>query len=208
MLETPLGVDLVPADPNLMQVTVEKMPATNSIRENNRMLLRHLALLNAVLGPLKSDYDYVLIDSHPELSDLLRTVVYACDYCVSPVRLDLQSTIGVPSALEAINEVNGDMEMIQAATGENDDYVATQFAGSIGVMAREWGGILIGTQRVEYRRLERVGPVFGSYVTEGDGIRQAAQYRRPVYDVNGSNADKQAEQYRRLTEEFMRRCPS
>ena len=40
-------------------------------------------------------------------------MIYAGDYCVSPVKLDLQSTIGVPSAIEAINEVNADVEMIQ-----------------------------------------------------------------------------------------------
>lgn len=207
LLATREGVSLIPADPRLAQATVEKMPASNNIRENNRRLWTHLSLLDFVLEPLAADFDYILIDSHPELSDVLRSVVYACDYCVSPVRLDLQSTIGVPSAIEAINEVNSDMEMIEAATGADHGYVATEFAGAIGVMAREWGGILIGTQRAEYRRLDRTCGIFEAYVTEGDGIRQAAAQRCPVYDISGANAEKQSKQYYDVTKEFLTRCP-
>lgn len=162
VLETSREIDLIPADPRLAQVTVEKMPASNNIRENNRRLWAHLALLDCILQSLDEDYDYILIDSHPELSDLLRTVVYACDHCVSPVKLDLQSTIGVPSAIQAINEVNSDMEMITKATGSDHGYTATNFAGAIAVMAREWAkcssvrsvrSIEGSSGRVEYSRL-------------------------------------------------------
>lgn len=65
MLETPKGLRLLPADPRLSQVTVDKLPASNNIRENNRSLWRHLSLLRAVLKPHLEDFDYVLIDSHP-----------------------------------------------------------------------------------------------------------------------------------------------
>jgi chromosome partitioning protein len=206
ILKTPERIDLIPADTRLAQVTVEKMPASNSIRENTSLLWRHLALLDQVLEPLLSDYDYVLIDSHPELSDLLRTVVYASDYCVSPVKLDLQSAIGVPSAIEAIKEVNSDMEMIRVATGQDHGYVETEFAGAIAAMAREWGGMLIGTNRAEFRRLQRTCGIFEAYVTEGDGIRQAAANRCSVYDISGQNAEKQSQQYKQVTTELITKC--
>ncbi|RIK81233.1 MAG: ParA family protein [Planctomycetota bacterium] len=207
ILDTPSHIALLPADPRLSQVTVERMPASNNIRENNRLLWQHLAVLDAVLQPIRSEYDFILVDSHPELSDLLRTVVYACNYCVSPVKLDLQSTIGVPSAIQAINEVNSDMEMIANATGSRHGFVPTAFSGAIAVMAREWGGMLIGTQRTEYRRLQQSCGIFREYVTEGDGLRQAAVQRCPVYDIAGANAEKQAHHYRRVTQEFIERCP-
>jgi chromosome partitioning protein len=207
VLPTEEGPSLIPADPRLSQVTVEKMPASNNIRENNRQLLRHLSLLRDVLEPMSSQYDYILIDSHPEISDLLRTVVYACDYCVSPVKLDLQSTIGVPSAQQAINEVNDDMEMIARAIGPVPGYTQTRFAGAIAMMAREWGGILISSMRPQYRRLAATGGVFENYVTEGDGLRQAAASRAPVYNTEGPNADRQKAQFRAITQEFMQRCP-
>lgn len=206
ILKTEEGPDLVPADPRLAQVTVEKMPASNNIRENNRRLLAHLAILKETLGPVSSEYDFVLIDSHPEISDLLRTVVYACDYCVSPVKLDLQSTIGVPSAQQAINEVNDDMDMIRKAVPEVSDFKQTQFAGAIPMMVREWGGMLISTMRSQYRRLQLSGGVFENYVTEGDGLRQAANSRIPVFNVQGPNAERQATQFRAIAKEFMERC--
>ena len=208
MLETPQGLRLLPADPRLSQVTVDKLPASNNIRENNRSLWRHLSLLRAVLKPHLEDFDYVLIDSHPEISEVLRSVIYACEYCVSPVKLDLQSTIGVPSAVEAINEVNEDVEMIQRALDDDLEHTPARFVGSIGMMAREWGGILKRTERAEYRRLQRTGGIFEHYVTEGDGLRQAAAERIPVYDVKSANAERQAAQFREVTEEFMTQCPA
>lgn len=201
------NITLLPADPRLAQVAVEKMPASNNIKENNRRLYRHLALLRDVLTTINGEYEYILIDSHPELSDLLRSVVFACDYCVSPVKLDLQSTIGVPSAIQCIEEVNADMEMIQAALQEIAEYQPTNFAGAIGMMAREWGGILKWSERAEFRRLQRTCGVFDNYITEGDGLRQAAASRCPVYDIAGANAEKQAAQFKALTNEFLTRCP-
>jgi chromosome partitioning protein len=183
------------------------MPATNNIRENTRRLWQHLAVIKTIVASREHEFDYILIDSHPELSDLLRSVVYACDYCVSPVKLDLQSAIGVPSAIQAINEVNSDMDMIKAALGNVGDYRPTEFAGSIGMMAREWGGILKSSERLQYHRLAAAGGIFKTYVTEGDGLRQAAEQRCPVFFVQGANADKQADQLRELTKELIVRCP-
>ncbi len=207
IMDTEEGPRLLPADPRLSQVTVDKMPASNNIRENNRSLWRHLAIVRTVLETELANFDYVLIDSHPEISEVLRSVIYACDYCVSPVKLDRQSTIGVPSAVEAINEVNSDVEMIERALEEPSGHTPTRFAGAIGMMTREWGQILKATERAEYRRLERVGGIFETYITEGDGLRQAAANRNPVYNVTGTNAERQAQQFRTLTEEFIRRCP-
>ena len=201
------GLDLMPADPRLSQVTVEKLPASNNIRENNQRLWSHLALIDSVLQEFHEQYDYILIDSHPELSDLLRSVIYASDYCVSPVKLDLQSTIGVPSAQEAINSVNEDMEAIATTTGSDRSYSPTEFSGAIAVMTREYSDSLIATQAREYRRLQRSGGVFESYVTEGDGLRQAAQQRCPVFNIDGPNADKQSAQYMQVANELMMRCP-
>ena len=200
------GVGLLAADPRLAQVSVDKLPSSNNIRENNRRLWGHLRVLQMVLEPLQDEYDYILVDSHPELSDLLRTVVYACDFCVSPVKLDLQSTIGVPSAIQAINEVNDDMEMIGQALGSTEGFTSTIFKGAMGMMAREWGASLKASEMREYRRLARTCGIFETYITEGDGLRLASEARSAVYNINGANAEKQARQFRAMTQEFIQRC--
>lgn len=204
--ETPKNVDFVAADPRLSQVSVDKLPASNNIRENNRRLWAHLRVLEVVLEPIQENYDYILVDSHPELSDLLRTVVYACDYCVSPVKLDQQSTIGVPSAIQAIREVNDDMEMIGQALGSTEGYTLTLFKGAMAMMCREWGGSLKQSEMRQYRLLARTCGIFTSYITEGDGLRLAAEARSDVYQINGANAERQAQQFKEMTKEFIERC--
>ena len=202
------GIALMPADPRMTQVKVEKMPTTNIIRENTKSLWRHLSVLDVVLTDIKDEYDYVLVDSHPDINDLLRTILYACDFVCSPVKLDLQSTIGVVSAIEAINNVNNDVQMVEAAIGEDLDFEQTRYAGAIGTQTREWGGMLKWTERAEMRRISNTGPIFDAYVTEGDGLRRAAKDRCPVFDITGANAEKQSEQLRELTEELIAKCPS
>lgn len=206
ILSTLEGVALIPADPRLAQVTVQKIPSSNNILENNKKLFAHLSLLRHCLNPISALYDYILIDSHPELSDLMRSVVYACDYCVSPVKLDTQSTIGVPSAQEVINEVNRDMHILGPTLGL-PQHRPTRFAGAIAMMTTERSGDLIKSQRVQYRRLQMSGGIFENWVTEGDGIRNAAATRWGVYDIAGQNAERQASQFHEVTKEFLLRCP-
>jgi chromosome partitioning protein len=201
------GLDVVVADPRLSTVSVDKLPSTNNIRANNMALLQHLKTINRVLQPLDGSYDYVLIDSHPEVSDVLRSIIYASDYCVSPVKLDRQSSIGVATVIAEIEGVNKDIAMIQGALDIEEDYTDTIFAGAMGMMAREYGGTPKQTEQLEYNRLRRAGRIFQNYVTEGDGLRQAAANRVPVYDVSGVNANKQAQQFRALTQEFIQECP-
>lgn len=201
-----IKVDVIPADPRLSTVSTDKLPSTNNIRQNNALLLSHLSLLYYVVSPLQDLYDYILIDSHPEVSDVLRSVIYVSDYCVSPVKLDRQSSIGVATIIGEIANVNADVEMIKNNIA-GVEYVPTMFAGSIGMMAREWGEALKQTEQTEFNRLKRTGGVFENYVTEGDGLRQAAAARQPVYFISGANADKQSDQFKDLTSEFITRCP-
>lgn len=200
------GIDVIPADPRLSTVSTDKLPSTNNIRSNNAILLQHLKTISAVLSPIADDYDYILIDSHPEVSDVMRSIIYASDYCVSPVKLDRQSSIGVATVIGEINNVNEDIEMLRKALQVGDSYKDTVFAGAMGMMAREYAEELKQTEQYEYNRLRQAGDIFKHYVTEGDGLRVAAAERVSVYDVQISNAYKQASQFKNLTIEFMRTC--
>lgn len=199
-------IDVLPADPRLSTVSTDKLPSTNNIRSNNAILLQHLKTISSVLSPVSDNYDYILIDSHPEVSDIMRSIIYASDYCVSPVKLDRQSSIGVATVIGEINNVNDDIEMLRNALKVGDSYKDTIFAGAMGMMAREYAEELKQSEQYEYNRLRQAGDIFESYVTEGDGLRVAAAERVSVYDVQMNNAYKQASQFRSLTAEFMRTC--
>lgn len=200
-------VDVLVADKRLANVSVDKLPSTNNIRDNNLALLRHLQVIDYVITNLETKYDYVLIDSHPELSDVLRSIIYGSDYCVSPVKLDLQSAIGVPTVIAEIETVNADTLLMQKTIAPDLGYTPTTFAGAMGMMAREYAGEPKQSEREELGRLQTTGYVFREYVTEGDGLRRAAAERMPIYNISGSNADKQSMQFRKLTAEFLAKCP-
>lgn len=175
-----LGVDVVPADPRLSTISVNKLPETNNIVENNKQLLNHLATVRRYVDEVGDEYDYILIDSHPKISDVLRSVICASDYCVSPVKLDRQSSIGVASIVGEIANVNADVTLVESIlkTEPKKKHRETKFSGAIGMMARDYGGGLKDSERSEYNLLRRAaGGIFKNYVTEGDGLRRAAALR-------------------------------
>jgi len=200
------NIDIIPADPRLSTVSTDKLPSTNNIRSNNAILLQHLRTISFVLEEIEDDYDYILIDSHPEVSDVMRSIIYASDYCVSPVKLDRQSSIGVATVIGEISNVNDDIDMLRKALNIGDAYQNTIFAGAMGMMAREYAEELKQTEQLEYNRLRQAGDIFEYYVTEGDGLRMAAANRVSVYDVQINNAYKQALQFKNLTNEFIGVC--
>ena len=202
---TSAGVSLIAADPRLNAISVDKLPAPNNLRHGNKMLLRHLMLIKEALGELKGNFDYVLIDSHPDLHDLEKAVIATSDYLVSPVKLDQQSSVAVASTIEAMNHVNDDIQVASSLVEPGPEYEPTQFLGAIGMMCREYGQALKYSEQTIYNRLLRTSGMFKSYVTEGDGLRQATQNSCPVYDLNGLNAKRQSRQFRDVTAELVQR---
>src|SRR3546814_16414945 len=130
-----------------------------------------MQILDYVISPIRNQYDYILIDSHPEVSDVLRSIIYASDFCVSPVKLDRQSSIGVATIIGEINNVNADVEMLRGSI-TNVDYEDTQFVGSLGRMASEWGGELKQYEQTGFNSLAQTGGGLKHYVTEGGGLRK------------------------------------
>lgn len=205
--ETSVNVDLIPSDPRLNTISIDKMPAPDNLRHGNQMLLRHLLLIRESLQPFADAYDYILIDSHPDLHDLERAVIAASDYIVSPVKLDNQSAVGVASTIRCVNEVNEDVNAVLSISDSTLHYNATVFLGALGMMCREYGQSLKYSEQLIYNRLSSTTTVLDSYVTEGDGLRIAAQDHIPVYDVTHPNAYKQSHQFRSVTRELLDHVP-
>ena len=202
---TSTGVSLIAADPRLNTISVDKLPAPNNLRHGNKMLLRHLMLIKEALNALEGNFDYVLIDSHPDLHDLEKAVIATSDYLVSPVKLDQQSSVAVASTIQAMNHVNDDIQVASSLVGPGPEYEPTQFLGAIGMMCREYGQALKYSEQTIYNRLLRTSGMFKSYVTEGDGLRQVAQNSCSVYDLNSPNAKRQSRQFREVTDELVQR---
>lgn len=198
-------IDIIPSDPRLNRVSVDKLPGDRDLERLSLNRYKHLCIIKDAIEQYKGKYDYILIDTHPEISDLLDCVINACDFCVSPVKLDRQSSVGVASSVEAIHNVNKNISKLTTML-EIDNIEKTKFIGAIAMMAREYSNELIFTMNVEYSKLNRLYGVFENYITEGDGVRVAANQYTPVYYIDGDNADKQSSQFKALTREFIRKC--
>ena len=57
VLPTSARVDIVPADPRLNSISVDKMPPTNNMRDNNRMIMRHLTLIRDGIDDIQNSED-------------------------------------------------------------------------------------------------------------------------------------------------------
>lgn len=163
-------------------------------------------MIHEALSSIASKYDFVLIDSHPDLHDLEKSAIAASDYIVSPVKLDQQSSVAVASTVQAVNDVNEDIDVAFRLFGSETTYSKTMFLGAVGMMCREYGDSLKQTEALMRNRLAQTPhiSVLESYVTEGDGLRKAAEAFCSVYDITTTpNAQKQSDQLRALTEEIV-----
>jgi chromosome partitioning protein len=80
-------MDVLVADPRLASVSVDKLPATNNIRQNNLSLLSHLQVEGRILDAISDRYDYILIDSH------LRYLMCCDQYCLRAITLCLRASL-------------------------------------------------------------------------------------------------------------------
>lgn len=131
-------------------------------------------------------------------------MIYCSDYCVSPVKLDEQSARGVASTTEAIKNVAEDVKalgtLLKLAQNDQD----TIFLGAVGMRCRDYNG-LKKTEQTIYNRLKKTSGIFNSYITEGDGIRKAAEKWWLVYDISSANAEKQSKQFREFVSELLQK---
>lgn len=83
------------------------VPSTNDLSQFNdkprdRYLLRNMIRRE----DLAKDYDYVIIDSRPELSDLFRVIAVASDAIWVPIFVDASAILGMSLILKTIHELS------------------------------------------------------------------------------------------------------
>jgi chromosome partitioning protein len=89
------GLDIVPADKNLIGVNFELVSA-----DNRESVLRER--LNAV----KADYDYILIDCPPSLDLLTLNALMAADSALVPIQCEFFALEGISELMDTIDRVS------------------------------------------------------------------------------------------------------
>lgn len=85
-------IDLIPSSPKLVQTkkNLYKAGKNSAFGSVNR-----LNFLEWALRDVLPEYDFVLIDTHPDIDDMLFAVLYISDFYLMPVIPDAVSTYGI-----------------------------------------------------------------------------------------------------------------
>lgn len=61
--------------------------------------------INELIEPIKNQFDFILIDNAPSLSNVVVNSVYASDYFLTPLETDYFSQIGLNEVLKLVSEI-------------------------------------------------------------------------------------------------------
>ena len=170
--------DLLPAGPSLSGAGVELIAMDD--REHR---------LRAALAPLKSEYDYIFIDSPPSLELLTLNALCAADSILIPVQCEYY-------ALEGLSDLMGTLRAVKRRANpklEIYGLLLTMFDGRVN----------LSMQVSEEVRRHFPGKVFATVIPRNVRLSEAPSHGLPV--IAYDRASRGADAYSRLTEEVLRR---
>ena len=106
IIHTSSGLDLLPANRRLAdaaaRLQVMQLSQYNAVDEMDRACEKVMA---ALLEPLKSQYDYIIIDCGLKHELLTVNALATSDYCIIPVQSHFLASEGIPDILELVKSV-------------------------------------------------------------------------------------------------------
>ena len=105
-LHTETGPDLIPANRRLAdaaaRLQVMQLSQYNAVGNPERSCEK---MLDSLLAPLKTSYDYIIIDCGLKHELLTVNALAASDYCIIPVQAHFLASEGIPEVLELVRSV-------------------------------------------------------------------------------------------------------
>lgn len=148
-------------------------------------------LVRQILGPLKAQgiYDFVFLDTNPNLSLLNFNIVNASDYCIIPVQpasFDVEGIVTVIDFINGVAKFNPELSVLGIVINRYD--------------ARN--KIITETAMNELK--EAYGPLLFETIIQVDVKLQNAQWEnKPVFYYANSRISRE---YRALAREVLKRC--
>jgi chromosome partitioning protein len=182
-------------------------------REETKFEIEKISVIKNIIDAVADDYDYVLLDCPPNVNLVTQNAFFASDYYVVPAIPDFLSTVGISLIKQYMGQFNTDYASMWTYAGLAGKYTDTKFGGIVFNMVDEYGG---GPKDGHNQMIQSVisqqgsTSVFENYVTDGDGVSAAAQMNLPVFAFSDlprshQNAEKQAEYFSRVVDEFVTR---
>jgi len=178
MVETGVGVDLLPANIDLSLAEVELV---NAVARERR--------LASVLVPVRDDFDFILIDCHPSLGLLTINALAVSDEVIIPFACEYLALRGVRVLLKIIGKIRLQLNSKLRITG----LLPTMFDGR----TRHSRQIL---EELRQNLPARV-PIFENVISRSIRFAEAAQAGEPVFSYAPTAPGAQA--YLQLAQEVV-----
>lgn len=184
-------IDLIPSSPDLVftKKTLYKAGKNSAFGSVNKLTFMEWGLRDALF-----EYDFVLIDTHPDIDDMLIAVLYISDYYLMPVIADAVSTYGIMTMNKVINNFSKECR---------------REIEQLGVLVSMYREIHAHQLYLNTIKAQPNVNLFKTIIRLRAKVTEAMDYDAPVntlkqkygYEPNGI-----AEDYRKLTKEVINRC--
>ena len=175
------GVDLIPSNLDLSAVEMSLVNAMS----------REITLRNCIF-PLKSDYDYILIDTPPALGILTLNALTACNSVIIPAVADIFSLQGIERLSETI-------EPVKEYTNKDvviDGILLIKYTGDRTTLNRNIREIAEQTASKLHTRLYKTA------IREAVAVREAQTCLHDIFTY--APKSKPAEDYKHFIDEFLK----
>ena len=178
MLDAAENIQLVPGSMDLIMADVHALQG----REIKLTAIRELA------ETLAEDdaADYMLIDSPPSFTAATTAGLAAADDVIIPMRLDAFSLSGVGELLRQISAMREVNERLRVA----------------GVLITQYDGTTVAQNTVTALR-ESAVPIFGALIHRTTAVDRSTFERKPLRELPGVYAQRAAEEYKQLVDEWL-----
>ncbi len=170
------GLDILPSHPDLAGANIELVNQTN--REFR---------LSEALGRIRTNYDYILIDSPPSLGLLTLNGLVATEHVIIPVQCEYYS-------LEGLGNLLGTIELVEKNLGSK-----TNILGVLLTMYDRRSRL--NRQVVKEMRRNFPGRVFNAIIPRSVTLAEAPSYGKTILEYDPDS--KSARAYRELAEEIL-----
>jgi len=128
-------------------------------------------ILDNVLDPVKNDYDYIVIDSPPQLGILTINALVACTDIIIPMTADVYSLQGLNQLYNTINKVKKFCKKDIIIAG----LLLTRYSDRT-ILSREL------REAIEDKAAELNSIVYNTIIREGVSVREAQTARKSIFD--------------------------
>lgn len=205
------NLDLIPSDVELLTIDLDLLYRLRSL-ENRKMRdrgdLEIRTILNRALSKLKEKnaYDFIIIDCPPNLYLVTQNALFSSDFYVVTALPDHLSTIGLSILYDRVQGLKREMSDLALVFGI--PISKPLLGGVIFVRVRLGPGFVVRHHGDYIERIKNgffSGFCFDNFTTEAIGYGEASEQNLPVFLMKGVNPKRVAEQYVRITDEFLRR---